>query len=70
MYLSFEGTSMDDRFYGDRARVLRELADEADPLVKRRLLRLADNYDGMTITQATCGQEAVKAEQSDSFDGN
>jgi hypothetical protein len=64
---------MDDRFYRDRARVLRELADEADPLVKRRLLRLADDYDGMTITQATCGQEAGKAEQNsntDSFDGN
>lgn len=37
---------MDERFYRDRARVLRELANEADPLVKRRLLRLANNYDG------------------------
>jgi hypothetical protein len=64
---------MDDRFYRDRARVLRELADGADPLVKRRLLRLAENYDGMTITQATCGQVVGKPEQSsntDSFDGS
>jgi hypothetical protein len=39
---------MDDQFYRDRARVLRELANEADPLIKRRLLRLASNYDAMT----------------------
>jgi hypothetical protein len=39
---------MDERFYRDRARVLRELANEADPLIKRRLLRLANNYDGLT----------------------
>jgi len=39
---------MDERFYRERARVLRELANEADPLIKRRLLRLANNYDGLT----------------------
>jgi hypothetical protein len=39
---------MDDKFYRNRARVLRELANDADPLIKRRLLRLADNYDDMT----------------------
>jgi len=39
---------MDERFYRERARVLRELAKEADPLIKRRLLRLANNYDGLT----------------------
>jgi len=39
---------MDDQFYRNRARVLRELAAEADPLIKRRLLRLASNYDDMT----------------------
>jgi len=63
---------MDDRFYRDRARVLRELADEADPLIKRRLLRLAKNYDDMTITQATRCQATKKSEQSsnvDSLDG-
>jgi hypothetical protein len=58
---------MDDRFYRDRARVLRELAHEADPLVKRRLLRLAHNYDGMTTTQATRGQ-AKKSEQDATVD--
>ena len=39
---------MDERFYRERARVLRELAKEADSLIKRRLLRLANNYDGLT----------------------
>jgi hypothetical protein len=39
---------MDDRFYRNRARALRELATEADPLIKSRLLRLANNYDDMT----------------------
>jgi hypothetical protein len=65
---------MDDQFYRNRASVLRELADEADPLIKRRLLRLANNYDGMTTTQkATRGQVIKKPEQSsnvDSLDGN
>jgi hypothetical protein len=32
-------------------RVLRDLADEADPLIKQRLLRLANNYDDMAITK-------------------
>lgn len=36
---------MGERFYVDRARVVRALAEEADPLVK--ILRLANNDDGM-----------------------
>jgi len=53
--LAFRGddSSMDDRFYRDRARVLRDLADEADPLIKQRLLRLANNYDDMATTKTT-----------------
>ena len=39
---------MDNRFYENRARVLRELASEADPFIKKRLLRLAKNYEHMT----------------------
>ena len=42
---------MDDGFYRDRARVLRDLANDADPLIKRRLLRLANNYDDMITTK-------------------
>jgi hypothetical protein len=39
---------MDDAFYRDRARHIRQLAREADPFIKKRLLRLASNYDAMT----------------------
>jgi hypothetical protein len=57
---------MDERFYRDRARVLRELANEADPLIKRRLLHLADNYDGLTTLrdQAEKKQKLSSIEQS------
>ena len=55
---------MDERFYRDRARVLRELANEADPLIKRRLLRLANNYDGLT----TLRDQAEKKPKPNSID--
>jgi hypothetical protein len=55
---------MDERFYSDRARVLRELANEADPLIKRRLLRLANNYDGLT----TLRDQAEKKPKLSSID--
>lgn len=42
------GIFMDDAFYKDRARYIRQLANEADPFIKKRLLRLASNYDAMT----------------------
>jgi hypothetical protein len=41
---------MDDAFYRDRARHIRQLAKEADPFIKKRLLRLASNYDAMTTS--------------------
>jgi hypothetical protein len=40
---------MDDEFYEERARHIRELATWADPFIKKRLLRLASNYDAMTM---------------------
>jgi hypothetical protein len=55
---------MDERFYRDGARVLRELANEADPLIKRRLLRLANNYDGLT----TLHDQAEKKPKLSSID--
>lgn len=49
MYVSFLwGTQMDERFYRDRARIIREMASEADPFIKKRLLLLASNYDRLT----------------------
>ena len=36
---------MDDEFSRERARAVRELADEADPFIKKRLLELALHYE-------------------------
>ena len=40
---------MDKDFYKARARQMREMASEADPFIKKRLLRLAGNYDAMVV---------------------
>lgn len=64
---------MDEHFYRDRARALRKLASEADPFIRKRLLRLASNYDDMTTRQNTGGQVGEKSAQGsdvDSLDGN
>jgi len=48
---------LDDEFYKERARHIRELADKADPFIRKRLLDLAGNYDsivrGSSRTTAT-----------------
>jgi len=36
---------MDDEFFKQQARQVRELAGNADPFIKKRLLDLADSYD-------------------------
>ncbi|MCP1835357.1 hypothetical protein J2R76_003694 [Bradyrhizobium sp. USDA 4532] len=36
---------MDDEFCRERARTVRELAEQADPFIKVRLLQLAANYE-------------------------
>ena len=46
---------MDDEFYRERARHMRELANQADPFIKKRLLRLASNYDAMTTPPPMTG---------------
>jgi hypothetical protein len=63
------GRHMDERFYRDRARVLRELADEADPFIKKRLLLLAKNYEDLTTGQATRGHAAKTPAQGSEVDG-
>ena len=63
------GRHMDERFYRDRARVLRELADEADPFIKKRLLLLAKNYEDLTKGQATRGQAAKTPALGSEVDG-
>jgi hypothetical protein len=59
---------MDDQFYRNRARVLRDLANEADPLIKRRLLRLANNYEGTIAMQTTRDQASEEQEQRSNVD--
>ncbi|WP_130579759.1 hypothetical protein [Bradyrhizobium sp. Leo170] len=36
---------MDDEFCRERARAVRAIAEQADPLIKRRLLQLAQHYE-------------------------
>ena len=36
---------MDNQFLKERAKEIRDLAERADPFIKKRLLDLADNYD-------------------------
>ena len=36
---------LDDEFNKQRARILRELAEQADPFIKRRLLNLVERYE-------------------------
>jgi hypothetical protein len=52
MVLKFRGDNMDDEFCRERARTVRALAENADPLIKTRLLQLAHNYE-RRITQPT-----------------
>jgi hypothetical protein len=44
---------MNDDFYKQRAREVRDLAAKADPFIKQRLLDLADRYDGKRKTSVT-----------------
>jgi hypothetical protein len=65
---------MDDKFYKERARHIRELANEADPFIKKRLLRLARNYDAMTIPLGRTGPSdppvASQGRSVENDDGN
>jgi hypothetical protein len=61
---------MDDKFYKNRARVLRDLANEADPLVKRRLLRLASNYDDLITLRDQAEKKPKPNSTDDSCGGN
>ena len=36
---------MDDEFNKQRAKILRELAEQADPFIKKRLLNLVERYE-------------------------
>ncbi|WP_128089586.1 hypothetical protein [Bradyrhizobium viridifuturi] len=40
---------MDDDFCKERARTVRMLAEQADPIIKKRLLQLADHYERRVV---------------------
>jgi hypothetical protein len=63
---------MNDDFYKQRAREVRDLAAKADPFIKQRLLDLADRYDGKRKTSVTPLPSTPAATQnmSDEHDGH
>ena len=44
---------MDDSFFKERARQVREIANNADPFTKKRLLELANRYERNTTRRVT-----------------
>ena len=44
---------MNDGFFKDRARQVREIATKADPFTRKRLLDLASRYEQNTIKRVT-----------------
>jgi hypothetical protein len=44
-YLSIWDFLMDDEYYTKRVRQIRDLAEKADPFIRRRLLDLAERYE-------------------------
>ncbi|MEH2611646.1 hypothetical protein [Bradyrhizobium sp. AZCC 1693] len=44
---------MNEDYYKQRAREVRDIAAKADPFIKQRLLDLADRYDGKRKTSVT-----------------
>lgn len=44
---------MNEDFYKQRAREVRDIAAKADPFIKQRLLELADRYDSQHRTSVT-----------------
>ena len=57
---------MNDDFYRERAREVRDIAAKADPFIKQRLLDLADRYDGKRKTTITPLPSAPAATQTGS----
>ena len=61
---------MDDEFYKERARHIREVATWADPFIKKRLLRLASNYDAMTTRPRVTVLSNLPEASADNFTEN
>ena len=49
---------LDDEFNKQRAKILRDLAEQADPFIKRRLLKLVERYEPDRRTAPTDRERA------------
>ena len=63
---------MNDDFYKQRAREVRDIAATADPFIKQRLLDLADRYDDKRKTMITSlpSAPAIATDASGDREGN
>jgi hypothetical protein len=52
---------MDEEFCRERAKTVRELADKADPFIKKRLLELANHYERRLAISPTLEAEKETA---------
>ena len=59
---------MNDDFYKERAKEVRAIAANADPFIKKRLLGLAERYEGKRQTRIT-PLPSVPASGQDRSDG-
>ncbi|MGY3581443.1 hypothetical protein ACVIGB_000487 [Bradyrhizobium sp. USDA 4341] len=50
---------MDASFYRERAEQVRDLAERADPFIRRRLLDLANSYDQKASGKPTAGTKQI-----------
>jgi len=51
---------LDDDFFKERARLIRELADKADPATKKRLVDLLTRYEPKKARASSMNLEASK----------
>ena len=56
---------MDDDFCRQRARHIRNLAEQADPFIKKRLLALAQNYDARMFAPPSVTMELKRPASQD-----
>jgi hypothetical protein len=59
----FQAFEMDKDFCSRQAKLVRSLADDADPLVKRRLLQLAEHYERRLSILAARKEEVQEPER-------
>jgi hypothetical protein len=60
---------MDKDFCRQQARLVRSLADQADPFIKRRLLQLAEHYERRLSISRISDQQARDSEQKERGNG-